>query len=213
MWLKCPPFQTLRIDLPTRWSSTFFMLQFFIPYREVVSLFLTTYTDLNIVDDDDVHAKFDILVDLLSIFHKYTRLFSGVYYLTIHAVLSTLIVIATTFMKYFETIPMLFLVANMLDPRVKATSLHAGLNLICDYFTSLELPNIRLDAKKMYTSSLDALTYLYDLYECEASNMRVGSEKLHRWIFSFAYDYYSMISTSPSMTIKANEVVLSNTTH
>lgn len=46
--IKNVPFRTLEGDSSTRWNSTFIILRSFIPYKDIVSLFLSMHNELDI---------------------------------------------------------------------------------------------------------------------------------------------------------------------
>ncbi|EPS71905.1 hypothetical protein M569_02854, partial [Genlisea aurea] len=126
--------------------------------------------------------------DLLSVFEKYTVIFSGSYYPTTHLVLPAIvniigalkkymnhdflkeIVIAmfNKFGKYFTQIPVLFIVSSILDPRVKSTGLQTGLKV---YYDSLREIGVSIytqkDVDDIYEQALSHLNNLYEVFEGE----------------------------------------------
>lgn len=119
------------------------------------------------------------------------------------------------FFKYYETIPTLFLVANILNPRVKKSGLQNGLKIFCNFYNFLQVPNFTLDADRLFKNACDALDHLYELYEIEYGSSSgggglIGDDNDNGAAAIDNYCSMVQVSSCTNMTIKVNDVALYN---
>ncbi|EPS70949.1 hypothetical protein M569_03810, partial [Genlisea aurea] len=227
------PFKSLKIDCSTRWNSTLNMLRSLLPYKQIIPSFLTSQIDHNLFIDSTIFTKFETLCELLSVFEKYTLTFSGSYYPTNHLVLPALVSISKVFkkyadvnflkeivyamsdkfVKYFVSIPPLFLISAILDPRIKISGLHTGLKVFCEYVNSLHLLEVDLNPDIMYDSALTSLNSLYDLFEKETGNSKSTNVDGSVVDGSATDDFYTMVSASETTISKSSEIALYTSMH
>ncbi|KAI9170059.1 hypothetical protein LWI28_021974 [Acer negundo] len=165
----CPrQFQT---DMPVRWNSTYLMLENYLSYDTTISGFYNMklaevgLPQAQPLTSDNWYVA-RVFVDFLKIFYDATVTLSEVYYPTsceaIHRIVemsealnayrkdvhlgTTVIAMEAKLKKYWATIPLLYALSVIVDPRVKLFSLEVfleviGTNLEIDY--SEQVINIR----------------------------------------------------------------------
>ncbi|KAK0574519.1 hypothetical protein LWI29_024902 [Acer saccharum] len=153
-------FQT---DMPVRWNSTYLMLENCLPYDTTISGFYNMkLAELGrpqseaLTPDDWYVAK--VFVEFLKIFYDATVTLSGVYYPTsceaIHRIVEmseainnyrvdehlgiAVVAMEAKLKKYWSTIPLLYALSIVIDPRIKLSGLEVfleviGTNLEIDY--------------------------------------------------------------------------------
>ncbi|WVZ90950.1 hypothetical protein U9M48_037200 [Paspalum notatum var. saurae] len=127
----CP--RKFGVDMDVRWNSTYLMLKHLVPYKSTFSVFIKTQYPLN----RDVTPL--LTDDHWILFYESTVVLSGVYYPTTPLMLHHILRIARhlnayendpllrpavvpmkdKFLKYWREIPILYVVAFILDPRAK----------------------------------------------------------------------------------------------
>ena len=149
-------------DVPHRWNSTYELLNQSFSYKELLCTFFANY-----VPQSNLYPQeWDIckrILDLLKVFNNATYTLSGVYYPTTHLFLTeclnivdifqenegdnqlgpTIIAMRTKWMQYYTKIPIIYLVACVLDPRTKMEGLLDDLNSYYECLHLIETVNIR----------------------------------------------------------------------
>ena len=137
---------------------------------------------------------FEICVALSSFlftFKEATELLSGSYYPTTHHILPTLAKVAHIFSefinhpdygnfmngmfekykKYYEEIPILYCMANCLDPRVKTTGFHSIIEYLYETLNLDECTNIKqMRIKNIKDKTAKTLSDMYNLYAFESTS-------------------------------------------
>lgn len=148
-------------DVPDRWNSTYTILNESYEYKEELCVFFSSidYSVPLVPSQWDACTN---LCQILRVFNDTIVNLSKVYHPTSFLVLDHCILVATTFhrftdcpilgdcianmkhkwLKYFKEIPMIFLVAKLLDPRVRMNGLE---ELLTCYYQNLFSNNMDLD--------------------------------------------------------------------
>ena len=93
--------------MPTRWNSTYKLLQTIIKYRKVVELYEIQLIsndceeDIDVLNDYDWHIA-DLLRDLFEVFDTSTNIFCGVYYPTSNRVIMQITNVFIVLQKYLS---------------------------------------------------------------------------------------------------------------
>ena len=153
-------YKKFKMECDTRWNSTYDMLQGVLPFQNILIEFANSNYEYGFIDNTAFEFA-STLTKLLEIFYLCTKLFSGYYYLTNHLMLPNLckiiyvfnqfeneerfgeIVLSmkTKFLKYYEKILILYLVASVLDPRVKVE----GAEMLIDCFAQTFLSEMSIN--------------------------------------------------------------------
>lgn len=167
-------------DVPTRWNSTYDLLNDSYKYRHALCNFFTQ-EQVNCCLFPNQWDSCSSLMALLKIFKEATESLSGVYYPTSPLVIEHCVKIVLVFkslikipnlkacitemknkwLKYFFFIPDVFLVAKLLDPQVREEGLDRLLTL---YYNAL-FPNNEPHAPHPKTCVNKAKQYLSELYK------------------------------------------------
>ncbi|KAI3988219.1 hypothetical protein MKX01_012008 [Papaver californicum] len=143
----------LQLDVKHRWNSTYLMLKDVIPYRQVLSAFLTDMAYAHAITDSDwEHAE--LLCAFLKPFYDATNFFSGIHYVTSNSVLqylyeigmvfknnrdnpffkATIAAMEEKFVKYRGNTPILFGLGSILDPCLNLRGVETTLSDIEECF-------------------------------------------------------------------------------
>ncbi|KAI8559926.1 hypothetical protein RHMOL_Rhmol04G0214300 [Rhododendron molle] len=164
----------IKLDMKIRWNSTYIMLKSCRKHTAVITAFVNAWSDCGLTDSDWIIA-FEFM-KFLKVFYVATCALLGVRYPTSCLVLNHLYNISFTFnsyrtetnfiaaciemeskfRKYFENMPKIFIVAAVMDPRIKLEAVHMLLEGISDNLM-IRLPS-RLEVESL-------LTDLYASYE------------------------------------------------
>lgn len=167
------------IDTPTRWNSTFNLLNDAIKYRDILTqLYNETRVDPTELLTESQWTNASFVRDVLNAFDSATHIFSYIYEPNIHLVVIECVKVVHTIeehmkidelrpvldsMKrkwhtYFSEFPIIYGIAAILDPGVKAEGLE---NLLEFYYTSL---GIDYDVSEYINKCKSVLGDLYDHY-------------------------------------------------
>ena len=140
--------RNINLDMPTRWNSTYKLLQTIIKYRKVVELYEIQLisndceADIDVLNDYDWHIV-DLLRDLFKVFDTSTKKICGVYYPSSNRVVmqitnifivlqkylnldifnDAIFAMIEKFRKYRGEIPLIFYLGLIVDPRLKFEAL------------------------------------------------------------------------------------------
>ncbi|KAK0604709.1 hypothetical protein LWI29_018579 [Acer saccharum] len=172
-------FQT---DMPVRWNSTYLMLENCLPYDTTISGFYNMkLAELGrpqseaLTPDDWYVAK--VFVEFLKIFYDATVTLSGVYYPTsyeaIHRIVEmseainnyradehlgiAVVAMEAKLKKYWSTIPLLYALSIVIDPRIKLSGLELFLEVIGT--------NLEIDYSDQVTDIRNKLFEVFRIYE------------------------------------------------
>ena len=178
-------------DIPTRWNSCYKLLVETYAHKDLLSSFIHQYLpELNLWS-----AKWDIcakILDILKYFNDATNTLSGVYFPTTHlfiiealnivgmfenidpipnvtldSINVTLIEMRNKWINYYAEIPIIYLVASVLDPRCKLDGLGDYLHAYYKYL------NLSTDIAFRQNEVKDVITELYKQF---ATKFRVGGD-------------------------------------
>ena len=99
--------RNINLDMPTRWNSTYKLLQTIIKYKKVVELYEIQLisndceTDIDVLNDYDWHIA-DLLRDLFEVFDTLTKKICGVYYPSSNRVVMQITNIFIVLKKYLN---------------------------------------------------------------------------------------------------------------
>ena len=164
-------------DMPVRWNSTYLMLLNALEYETPISGFYNlkmSQVGSPLLTPDDWHVA-KVFVEFLKVFYDSTVILSGVYYptssLAIHHVVEmsellnnyreddilgpAVVAMEKKFTKYWSTIPLLYALGVIIDPRVKLSGLetlleYLGNILSIDYST--QITDIRTKLFEVFSS-------------------------------------------------------------
>ena len=166
-------------DMPVRWNSTYLMLKNCLEYESPISGFYNMkMSELGrpMLTQDDWHVA-KIFVQFLKVFYDSTVTLSGVYYptssLAIHHIVDmsellnnyreddilgpAVVAMETKFKKYWSTIPFLYALGVIVDPRVKLS----GLETLVDYLGEM----LNVDYSAQVTNIRTKLFEVFSTYE------------------------------------------------
>ena len=144
-------------DEQHRWNSTYIMLKEVMPYRLVMTTWITKELEAQYIDDNDWDTA-SMMLEFLEVFYLATTAFSNIYIPSGHTALHNIYEITkcfakyrgnpqmktivaameVKFKKYFTKLPLLYYFGIVLDPRFKTNRLYNILRLMsrnidCDY--------------------------------------------------------------------------------
>ena len=99
--------KNISLDIPTRWNSTYKLLQNITKYKKVVQLYKMKLSnnnidvDVDVLNDYDLHIA-DLLRDLFENFDTSTNIFCSVYYPTSHRVIMQITSISMLLQNYLS---------------------------------------------------------------------------------------------------------------
>jgi len=162
-------------DVQHRWNSTYLMLQSCIPYKDSLTKYVNTTQNQFYLTEDDWRVVF-YFYEFLKVFFDATKALSSVYVPTSYKVLPHICEIAKAlydcsvscpptfrdiikgmidkFNKYFADMPLLYVYASVMDPRIKLEVTqymlrHLGSCLSVDY--SKLIDNLGSDIVRLYS--------------------------------------------------------------
>ena len=167
-------------DVPTRWNSTYQLLQDSFQYKELLCSFFAQNTNANIYLFSQQWNICSSICEILKVFNDATEQLSGVYYPTAQLVLenfSNIVLVLNEHInneclspciltmqikceKYFYFIPEIYLIAFALDPRFKLEVLQEMLTLYYDALIPIKDSSSPDPANIIYNVRI----YLYDIY-------------------------------------------------
>ena len=180
--------KNISLDIPTRWNSTYKLLQNITKYKKVVQLYEMQLSknnnndvDQHVLNDYDWHIA-DLLRYLFEIFDTSTNIFCSVYYPTSHRVSmqitsiymvlqnylsyeifnDTIFAMIEKIKKYWGEIPLIYYIGLIVDPRLKFDTLDEWLPIIYneDQIKNEEIKN-----------EVNSLLYiLYNIYKEKYGN-------------------------------------------
>lgn len=186
-------YKKFTLDVSTRWNSTYKMLHGSYEFKEHLCAFFTSISNevnLNFYIYPQLWDTCSSLCALLAVFNNATNELSGVYYPTSCLALDQClnIVIALNehsedellqqaivsmkakWMKYFTYLPDIFLVAKVLDPRVRVIGLEELLTMYYDnLFPSSD--DSKPDARQIVGNIHQLMRDLYREYKIEYGNI------------------------------------------
>ena len=141
--------RTFGLDVPTRWNSTYLMLQKVIPYKAIFTTWLQSELGGQVVTDKDWDIA-EAMHSFLKTFYLATVSLSAIYNLTSHLALHEILEISNCFAQhrdnlllkpviidmedkfkqYWITIPYLYSFYFILDPQMRLTKFFDILTLI-----------------------------------------------------------------------------------
>ena len=170
----------IKADCPTRWNSTYEMLSKAIKYKELFSRFFNSRFPQHALSDDD-WVKCEKYMDFLQLSYNMTHCFSTVYHPCSQSFLYNACLLANLFTehrlsldyddylptmeekwrKYYQSIPVIYIYASILDPRHK----YDGTYLLVDiYYDAMQLGGYA--EKEAYKREItDKFFNLYQVYQ------------------------------------------------
>ncbi|KAK3205316.1 hypothetical protein Dsin_019362 [Dipteronia sinensis] len=171
-------------DMPVRWNSTYLMLQNCLDYDTTIKGFFnmklaeigSLEAQTQALTSDDWYVA-RIFVEFLKIFYNATVTLFGVYYptssQTIHQIVemsevlniyrediilgTAVVVMETKLKKYWSTIPFLYALGIIVDPRVKLS----GLDFLLEFIGT----NMSIDYSEQITDIRNKLFEVFSIYE------------------------------------------------
>ena len=170
----------IKADCPTRWNSTYEMLSKAIKYKEPLSRFFNSRFPQHALSDDD-WVKCEKYMAFLQLLYNMTHCFSTVYHPCSQSFLYNACLLANLFTehrlnldyddylpsmeekwrKYYQSIPVIYIYASILDPRHK----YDGTYLLVDiYYDAMQLGGYA--EKEAYKREItDKFFNLYQVYQ------------------------------------------------
>jgi hypothetical protein len=181
------------VDMDVRWNSTYLMLKHIVPYKSNFSVFIKTQYPLNpdgtplLADDHWTIAE--KVLSFLELFYESTIALPGVYYptatLMLHHILritrhlnafennrlirAVIIPMKDKFLKYWRDIPILYVVAFILDPRAKMRGFNKLLVRLAS-LTSTNYSNVPIEVRSK-------LSKIFQLYEAKFGDARLRANQ------------------------------------
>ncbi|XP_058103795.1 zinc finger BED domain-containing protein RICESLEEPER 1-like isoform X3 [Magnolia sinica] len=174
------PQKKLILDVPTRWKSTYMMLETALEFKDVISLLAECDSNLKAAPSTEEWEKARLTCDCLKLFYDVSRIFSGTKYPTanrcfaeicgIHLQLKEWCVCENYFIvlmamkmkerfdKYWSNISLILAIAAILDPRVKMKSIEYYFPKIYGNETELRTKGIRDGLHNLYNEYAVCLT-------------------------------------------------------
>ena len=180
--------KNISLDIPTRWNSTYKLLQNITKYKKVVQLYEMQLSknnnndvDQHVLNDYDWHIA-DLLRDLFEIFDTSTNIFCSVYYPTSYRVImqitsiymvlqnylsyenfnDTIFAMIDKIKKYWGEILLIYYIGLIVDTRLKFDALDEWLPIIYNE------DQIKIEEIKTEVNSL--LYILYNIYKEKYGN-------------------------------------------
>ena len=177
-------------DVPTRWNSTYELLNQSFEYKDLLCAFIST----NIPQLELLPQHWNIcqrILDCLKVFNDATYTLSGVYYPTTHLFIIECVNIAGIFeeyeddeqlgatiktmkskwLTYYEHIPFIYLVAFVFDPRTKLEGVKDFLTM---YYGCLHI-EMDLDINLLKGMVSNSIVALYNDYYNRYNVTDIGS--------------------------------------
>ena len=143
------------LDMDVRWNATYLMLKHLVPYQHVLTVFINSNYDSQLLFANHWYVAEKIL-EFLELFYDFTVVLSGVYYPTSPLMMHHILEIAShlhacerdqnlravvypmklKFVKYWQDIPLLYSYAFILDPRAKIKGFYNVLQLLAQCTSS-----------------------------------------------------------------------------
>ncbi|KAH9801067.1 BED-type domain-containing protein [Citrus sinensis] len=157
----------LGLDCPTRWNSTFAMLELAVKYKSVFSRLQTLEPQYKCLPSSEEWELAKQMLDYLRPFSKLTEMFSGTTYPTANLFFSIVKNMADNmigkFLKYWDEINGVLVMAVILDPRYK-------MMLINYYYPKIYVVGLENQLKRVRELCDEMMNY----YEAKSATTRYG---------------------------------------
>ena len=179
-------------DVPTRWNSTYELLNESFSYKELLCMFINNNVpQVNLFPQNwEVCQK---ILDLLKVFNDATYTLSGVYYPTSHLLLiecinivgamqenetdlilsESILIMKNKWLNYFKMIPLINLVACVFDPRIKIDGLTDYLRM---YYECLHIDESEINIDNIINDVRKILGELYNEYKMQYGDVLSSSQ-------------------------------------
>ena len=216
---KTPP-----LDVCTRWNSTFKLLEFCLEYKDVINVFYSTKMPGDPIGNTE-WEKATICFQFLQTFYRATNLLSSSYYPTSHSMLGVLLNCSFAFSKYrsingfefvideclpkwnkyFRNIPCLYIIAAIMDPRLKQEGVKKVLltyhaNMLYEIDIESYMNNVNILLQEMFNIYSINFSSLSSSYSC------IGSSSSSRTSNSYLEEYENFLGATDNSSLINNEL-------